>query len=1593
MATVSVSCPAGGGCSYKTENLPVSEAMVLLQMHERTAHGTRLGGDTVSGKPEKFPRPSIGLDEPVERWEDFKSAWDQYKDEYTLTGQRLTRQLVACCSSELSTSLSRATGGKHFSLTEATLLERMKELVVRFENPAVQVQTFLAINQQSDEGVRHFLSRLKGVATHCNFVARCTCGEPVSYADHVIRFKLVSGLMDEEIKEDILAAGELDLESTVKQIESKEGAKKAKNSLSGNGTNSGQVSKVDDSPRRKPCSHCGRQDHGSSPKERERSCPAFDKKCDTCGRVGHFRKKCLSRKNKEDAGKRSAGVVEKEDEVEVDSVSAGELAGLMYVMAEVAMTAAKASKVKVPHMLFDQLRWIKKSPPSHPMLTVGVSVATDGYKEVGAMVPPATRRRSADMKALADTGCQACCIGERQLNKLGLIKGDLLQPVLSLKAANATGIVILGATFIKVEGRSSSGVVVSTRQTCYVVQGLDHLLLSRDACEKLGIIPGDFPSINSCTPRSEPAQPGGEGSTIVMEVVAPPDRGHPSLPSPCNPRPDGSCSCPLREAPPDPPAFDPNLTEEGLKSLIIAHYASSSFNRCTRQPLPRMKGAPMPIITDPEAVPLVAHTPIQVPTHWTEQVKADLDRDVSLGIIEPVPLNTPSKWCARMVVVPKHDGSPRRTVDFRALNSASRRQTHHTQSPFILASKVPANMKKSTLDVWNAYHCVPIREEDKEKLTFITQWGRFRYCSAPQGYLASGDGYTHRDYLISQGIKNKVTLVDDSLLWDKGIKENFYSVCNMLQTYGKAGLVFNSDKFQFAQDVVQFAGLEVTLDGVRPAREFLEAINKLPTPTCISDIRSFFGMVNQVNYAFSMSQIMEPFRHLLKPGNAFVWSPLMQDLFMMAKQEITKTVRAGVKHFEVDRPTCVSTDWSKGGIGYTLRQKWCKCAGLKPDCCAEGWKLNLMGGRFTTPSESRYSPVEGESLAVAEALHKLKYYVLGCPTLIVATDHKPLIGVFKSQLSDIHNPRLLSIVERTLWFKFSVIHVPGIYNSGPDCLSRRKYEGTGVLSMVYDATEPAIGEVPIVSCVIAAMSSEEGLQAITFQRVKEETDKDGYLTILREFISSDDGAGEMPDGLEIYNRYRDRLSVLDGCLMYDRRVVVPESLREEVLKGLHAAHQGVVSMSNRAQQAVFWPGIFKDLEVTRAKCRECCTKAPSQPALPPARLASPEYPFQMIAADYCSLKGKTWLIVVDRFTGWISVYYFPQEASARKLVETMRETFLTFGVPCEISTDCGVQYTSHEFTSFLQQWGIYHRKSSEYNAHSNLRAETAVKSAKRILSANTRSDGSPLWNQISKALLQHRNTPVHDIALSPAQLLFGRPIRDHLPIRPGLFNPSEVWVTNREQRELALRHRVFRDHERWAEHTRPLLGLDQGEHVFIQNQKGVGKAIKRWDRTGVVLENEGNDKYMIKVDGSGRIVHRNRRYLRKFKPMESSQPAHNPHFHDVTRYSPTQSQRVVPQVRVGDEVGGGEREIITHPCETLSDLLPTPIVQTQPLQESQPTEATLVPPSPPAVAVNNPPKPPPVMEPGEAAAPVRRSGRVSKPNSKYSPGEYDLSQV
>ena len=128
----------------------------------------------------------------------------------------------------------------------------------------------------------------------------------------------------------------------------------------------------------------------------------------------------------------------------------------------------------------------------------------------------------------------------------------------------------------------------------------------------------------------------------------------------------------------------------------------------------------------------------------------------------------------------------------------------------MLASDVPAGTKKSVLDVWNSFHSVPVVKEDRDKLCFVTQWGTYRCRVAPQGYLASGDGYTHRFAQIIQGIENKRTIVDDTVILSDSVEEKFNDVCKILTVCSEAGLIFNSDKFQFGLDKVDFAGLEIT---------------------------------------------------------------------------------------------------------------------------------------------------------------------------------------------------------------------------------------------------------------------------------------------------------------------------------------------------------------------------------------------------------------------------------------------------------------------------------------------------------------------------------------------------------------------------------------------------------------------------------------------------------------------------------------------------------------------------------------------------------------------------------------------------------------
>ena len=184
--------------------------------------------------------------------------------------------------------------------------------------------------------------------------------------------------------------------------------------------------------------------------------------------------------------------------------------------------------------------------------------------------------------------------------------------------------------------------------------------MSEEALKDLGVIGADFPKANTFPLGAVAATAMSEGKK--ENVCDCPQRGEvPSLPT----------EMPL-------PGNEENV--EGLRAWLLDYYGSTGFNTCEHQPIPEMAGPPLDITLEEGATPVAVHSPIPIPHHWKYRVKSELDRDVMLGVIKPVPTGTPTDWCSRMVVTPKHDGAPPHRVSPALEQGGQAGDTPHPES-------------------------------------------------------------------------------------------------------------------------------------------------------------------------------------------------------------------------------------------------------------------------------------------------------------------------------------------------------------------------------------------------------------------------------------------------------------------------------------------------------------------------------------------------------------------------------------------------------------------------------------------------------------------------------------------------------------------------------------------------------------------------------------------------------------------------------------------------------------------------------------------------------------------------------------------------
>lgn len=1416
-------------------------------------------------------------------------------------------ELISTCSPELEKQLFHMAGIDLNSFSEVQLLDQIREVAVRGLSVEVHRHQFHSLRQSQGEDVTQFISRLRSKASLCSFsvmahrpTAESLTPGSVSYEEDVLRTQMIVGLYDKDHQNRILTNS--DKYSSFKEIyqalQTMEAADTSRLKLSSESSLStadlaaAQKSQYQRERRDRahltaphtkeqvvPCRWCGGTTHETSSRWQHERCPARGQMCRKCGKSNHHAKVCQS-----NSGPPSRPPGRRQDETSAQTHAEpqeeGEVSFCFSQGGQQTWTEdhSPAGTDKIPHQEWQEGKFVDSSPKSHPEVKVQLTVMHAAHEKLGRHISPSVKTRMMNdvhHVACADTGAMTCTSGPELLQVLRCPRHYMLRTTHRIQGVTGDGLQIIGTLMVRI----ALGDHV-TRQVVYITNNTSGLYLSESALRDLQVIHPEFPDP---LPTRKVHAPGASAA--------------------CTSEGPGTatCGCLTRsEAPDPPPAIPFSPTEENrhkLEEWIKQHFASSAFNVCEHQPLPLLSGAPMDIRFKSDTTPQSVHVPIPIPYHWKHATKSDLDRDVQLGVIEPVPQGTPTIWCSRMVVTGKSDGSPRRTVDLQKVNDATLRETHHTPTPYNLVADVPPRTVKTVLDAWNGYHSLLLAPTARDATTFITEFGRYRYLRAPQGFHASGDAYTRRISDIIDGIPRVKQCIDDALLWDQDIEASFWHTLEYITRCARNGVVFNPNKFVFGSQTVNFAGFTIDQNGYRPTDKMLSAISEFPTPSSITGVRSWFGLINQVAYAFAQSSTMAPFRELLKAkGTRFYWDDSLNTLFEQSKKIVVDKVREGVKSFEIHRPTCLSTDWSKSGIGFLLQQKHCSCPLDKaPHCGAGHWRLIFAGSRFTTEAESRYAPVEGESLALVYGLEQCRMFVMGCPSLTVAVDHKPLVKIFSDQsLENIKNPRIFRLKERSLLYRFQMKYVPGGDHAAPDAASRHPVgpQSTvasagapdSVKSLVVrslrrqptdeDTNAADILHTSMLQDISAAATScaSETIRAITWELVKQEAHIDKTCIDLVQIIENGFPASrtDVPDHLKPFWNMRHNLYQVESVPFLDHKMLIPHALRTEVLESLHSAHQGEIGMKNSARQRFFWPGMDAHIAQKRAQCRTCAGMSPSQPREPMMDTPTPEFPFQMACCDYFELAGHHYLVYADRYSGWLDLVKV-QDGTFRTLSSNLRRWFAQWGVPRILETDGGPPFNGGPFSAFMEQWGVKHRLSSAYYAQSNGRAELAVKTAKRLLRDNTGKSGELDTNGVTRALLQYRNTPLRETDDSPAEIIYGRRLRDGLPTPTDGRPEWKRLRVLREQSSARLHARVV---DRYNQHTRPLCDLDVGNVVLLQNQNG--SCPRRWDLTGVIVDKLDNRQYRVKIDGSGRVTLRNRRFLKLLQPFMHQSHSNSP---------------------------------------------------------------------------------------------------------------------
>ena len=802
----------------------------------------------------------------------------------------------------------------------------------------------------------------------------------------------------------------------------------------------------------------------------------------------------------------------------------------------------------------------------------------------------------------------------------------------------------------------------------------------------------------------------------------------------------------------------------------------------------------------------------QVPYSLRPKVEEELKRLESEGILSKVEW---SDWATPIVPVPKQDGSVRICGDFKGtINPALQAEQYPLPRIEDIFANLAGGKKFSKIDLRQAYHQIELEEESRKYLTINTSMGLFQYNRLVFGITSAPAIWQRTMDQILEGTSGISCILDDMIVTGESDADHLANLEEVLRRLHFHGLRANKSKCEFFQEKITFCGHDIDSKGLHKTTDKTAAVVNAPRPQNVTEVRSFLGLVNYYHkFLPNLATTLHPLNQMLESNYQWDWTDRCEEAFQKVKVMIASDLV--LTHYDPKLPLQLACDASPVGIGAVLSH-------VMPD----GTERPIaFASRSLSKAERNYAQIDKEALATVWGVKKFHNYLFG-RNFTLLTDHEPLTSIFhpSKSLPAVTAARLQRYALFLAGFDYTIMYKNTKCHGNADGLSR--------LPLHSETTEES-------DPVGLFYSTQFEPLPVTAEQVKRETQRDPLLVKVHDLVMKG-WAIPQDEQIKPFYQRKDELTVHCGVLMLGHRVVIPVKLRNKVLSELHEGHLGIVKMKSLARSYIWWPKIDKDIEHLAKSCPGCQLQQNEAGKVSLHPWEWPTAPWQRIHLDFAGpFLGRMFLVIVDAHSKWPEVEVMSSTTSTQT-IDRLRTIFGRYGVPAQVVTDNGPQFTSTEFQLFLKTNGIKHITTAPFHPATNGQAERFVQSFKRAMKCEKQST-SQLNTNMAKFLLAYRNTAHSTTGEAPSVLFLGRPLRTRLDlVKPDLL----MKVKNRQL-----------DQVRAKEHA-STRQLSVGQTVMARNYTGKDKWLP-----GTVQAKTGPLSYEIKI-GPDRIWRRHIDQLR-----------------------------------------------------------------------------------------------------------------------------------